>query len=75
MASRNKDLKNVAKRQGTFATLAHKEGLGARKRAKREAKAGMPISAKDSRAEAKIDEDFAKGRRAIANKAKKAEKR
>ena len=72
MASKSKDLKNVAKRQGTFATLAHREGLGARKRAKREAKSHMPISAKDSRAEAIIDEDFAKGRRAIANKAKKA---
>ena len=74
MASKNKGLKNVARREGYFATLAHKEGLGARKRAKSEAKRGMPISAKDSRDEAKIDESFAKMRRTLAKKAKKAEK-
>ncbi len=74
MATKSKDLKNVARRESYFATLAHKEGLGARKRAKREAKAKMPASAKDSRAEAKIDESFAKMRKTLAKNAKKAEK-
>jgi len=72
MATKAKDLKNVARREGYFATLAHKEGLGARKRAKSEAKKGMPTSAKDSRNEAKIDESFAKMRRTLSKKAKKA---
>lgn len=72
MATKNKDLKNVARREGYFATLAHKEGLGARKRAKSEARKGMLASAKDSRNEAKIDESFAKMRKTLAKNAKKA---
>lgn len=74
MAPKNKDLKNVARREGYFATLAHKEGLGARKRAKSEAKKKMPASAQDSRDEARIDESFAKMRKTLAKNAKKAEK-
>ena len=73
-ASTKKDLKAVAKREGTFSTLAHKEGLGARQRAKKEKRAHMPASAKDSRNEAIIDESFSKMRRVLANKAKKAAK-
>lgn len=68
----NRDLKNVERREGYFSTLAHKEGLGALSRAKKEKKAHMPASAKDSRDEAVIDESFSKMRRALSNKAKKA---
>lgn len=69
-----KDLKNVARREGYFSTLAHKEGLEARKRAKKEKRSRMPASAKDSRDEAVIDEEFSKMRRNLSKKARKAAK-
>jgi hypothetical protein len=70
MVSKQKDLKNVARREKTFSTLAHKEGLGARQRAKKENKENMPASAKDSSREAKWDEEWSKMRDKIAKAAK-----
>lgn len=53
-----KNLKKVAKREKTFATLARTEAKGARERAARETGAAK----KDSQREVKIDEKFAKER-------------
>ena len=66
-----RDLKNVARRQATFSTLAHEEALGARKRAKKEKAEHMPASAKDSRREAKWDEEWSVMRKKIEDTAKK----
>ncbi len=67
MTSREKDLKNVARRESYFSTLAKKEGEGA---AKSEARKGMKESAKDSRFELLIDQSFAAKRKRLADKAK-----
>lgn len=70
MTSKEKDLKNVARRESYFSTLAKKEAKGAEKRVKSESKAGMKESAKDSRNEVKIDKSFAVKRKKLAEKAK-----
>ncbi len=70
MDNKVKDLKNVARRESYFSTLAKKEAKGASKRAKSEAKKGMKESAKDSRFERMIDEKFAEKRKKLAEKAK-----
>ena len=71
MKNKEKDLKNVARREKYFSTLAKKESKGADQRAKSEAKKGMKVSAADSRWEKKVDIDFAKIRKKKANMAKK----
>lgn len=70
MTSKIKDLKNVARRESYFSTLAKKEGKEALKRAKQEKSKGMKESAKDSRREARIDKTFSNIRKRIAIKAK-----
>ena len=65
-----KDLKKLAKRESLFATLAKKEGKGARQRARIESKAGLKESANDSRWEAMEDKKFAKVRQKKALAAK-----
>lgn len=72
MISKKEDLLRVAKRQNYYSTLAKKEGKDAEVRAKRELKAGMKESAKDSREEIAICNAFAKIRK---KKAKDAEKK
>lgn len=69
--SEKSDLLKAAKREKTFATLAHKEALGASKRAKNSTGANKA----DNRMESRIDEIFAKKRSKIAaGLKKKAEK-
>jgi hypothetical protein len=70
--NKQKDLKNVARREKYFSTLAKKEGQGAAKRAHTEAKKGMKASAKDSKWEEGLDKTFAKIR---SKKAADAEKK
>lgn len=65
-----KDLKKVAKREQLFSTLAHKEGLGAKKRASKATGADK----KDDLWEAKIDEQFAKKRAKLASTARNKSK-
>lgn len=65
--SKKSDLLKAAKREKTFSTLAHKEGLGASKRAKETTGANKS----DNRMEAKLDEVFAKKRNKIATALKK----
>ncbi len=67
---KSKDLAKVAKREQLFSTLAHKEGIGAAKRAKAEDKAGYKEAAKDSRWETKMDNKFARIREKKAIKAR-----
>jgi len=68
--SSKKDLEKVEKRESYFSTLAKKEGKGAAQRAKSESKKGYTQSAKDSRMETKIDNQFAVKRKKIAETAK-----
>jgi hypothetical protein len=70
MTLKEKDLKNVARRESYFSTLAKKEAKGARDRARAEKREGMKESAKDSRNEVKIDKSFAVKRKKLAEKAK-----
>jgi hypothetical protein len=51
MTKKQKDLENVKKREALYSPLARKEGLGARKRAKKE--------------EAVLDEKFSKWRKGL----------
>lgn len=64
---RLEDRRRAAAREKKFSSLAKDEAQGAAKRAKRETKANMPISAKDSRREAKIDMQWSKKRKKLAN--------
>jgi hypothetical protein len=66
-----KDLKKVEKREKTFATLAKIEGKGAKEREKKESKAGLKESAKDSKWEVGVDNKFAKIRAKKAVELKK----
>jgi hypothetical protein len=70
-AKQVKDYKKVAKREGTFSTLARKEGKGAHERYEAEKKAGLKASAADSKREEHIDVDFAVDRKKVATAAKK----
>lgn len=69
--NRKQDLLKVAKREKTFATLASKEGAGAKKRLQLEKKRKEPQSEKDTRWEIQVDEAFAKTRAKKADLAKK----
>jgi hypothetical protein len=62
-----KNLLKVAKREETFSTLAHNEGLGAKARAKDTKGANR----KDNQMEARLDEAFSKKRAKIAENAKR----
>jgi hypothetical protein len=64
--SKKDDLK-AAKREKTFSTLAHKEGIGASNRVKHSSGANK----KDNKMEAHLDEQFAKGRAKLATALKK----
>ena len=68
MTSKEKDLKNVARRESYFSTLAKNEAKGASQRAKSESKRGMKESAKDSRFELAVDEEFALKRKRLAKR-------
>jgi hypothetical protein len=70
-ASQERDLRNLAKREARFATLAKEEGQGAAERLKRERAANMPASAKDTEWEKGIDLRFAKIREQRAKTAHK----
>lgn len=65
--NKKSDLLKAAKREKTFSTLAHKEGVGARERAKKTTGANKV----DNSFEADIDEKFAKKRAKIATALKK----
>lgn len=65
--SKKSDLLKAAKREATFSTLAHKEGLGASSRAKHTSGANK----RDNKMEAKLDEKFSKKRAKIATVLKK----
>lgn len=71
MSKKTNDLK-AAKREKTFSTLAHKEGVGARDRVRH----STGENKMDNAREAVLDEKFAKKRSKIAtalkNKARKA---
>lgn len=69
--SKDKDLKNLVKREKLFSTLAHKEGLEAKKRSARESRKGWKYSAKDSSRESSLDERWSKKRKGWASKAEK----
>lgn len=62
------DKKRAVAKEKRWATLAKQESKGNAKAAKREEKAHMPISAAESRKEAKMDMQWAKKRRKIAKK-------
>lgn len=68
---KSEDKAKAVSKEKRWATLAQKEAQGNAKAAKREAKAGMPISAKESRKEVKIDTAWAKKRRLIAKRIEK----
>ena len=65
--SKKSDLLKAEKREKTFSTLAHKEGLGAAKRAKHSTGANKA----DNRMESALDEKFANKRAKIATALKK----
>ncbi len=65
--SKKSDLLKAAKREKTFSTLAHKEAIGANKRAKNSTGANKT----DNRRESVIDESFAKARKKIAKQYEK----
>ncbi len=65
------DLRKVEKRERTFATLAKEEGKGAASRAKSEQKKGLKESAKDSRWETRVDNQFSELRKKKADSYRK----
>lgn len=65
--SKKSDLLKAAKREKTFSTLAHKEGIGASQRSKNSTGANKV----DNTREAHLDEEFAKKRAKIASALKK----
>lgn len=65
--SKKDDYLKAAKREKTFSTLAHKEGIGAKKRTTQSTGANK----QDNAMEARIDESFAKKRSKIATALKK----
>jgi len=65
--SKKSDLLKAAKREKTFSTLAHKEAIGASKRAKHSTGANKS----DNAMEADLDEMFARKRAKIAKSLKK----
>lgn len=66
------DKSKAVARERKFSTLAKEEAQGAAMRAKRETKAHMPISAKDSRREAKVDMAWSKKRAKLAERIAKS---
>lgn len=72
---KQKDIKGVIKRQKRYATLAHKEGVYAKKIEKRERSKGLKEMAKDSAREAKIAFGFERERKGIARSEEKKLKR
>lgn len=71
MMNKKQDLTTLAKREKLFSTLAKKEAKGAQERLRKERKAHMPQSAKDTAWEVKVDKKFAKIREEKAKQAKK----
>lgn len=65
------DIKGVISREKRYSTLAKKEGIYAKKIAKKEQSKGMKEEANDSKHEAKVAFMFAKKRRDIVSKEKK----
>jgi len=61
------DIKNVARREADFSTLAKIEGKGAKVRLKKDKARGYTESEKDDRFEVRVDEQFAKLRRKKAD--------
>lgn len=70
MTSKEKELKNVVRRESYFSTLAKKEAKGARDRARAEKREGMIESAKDSHFEMLVDQQWEEKRKKLVQKAK-----
>lgn len=64
----SEDKAKAVSKERRWATLAKKEAQGNAKAAKREANAKMPISAKESRKEVKIDMMWSNKRKRLANR-------
>jgi len=71
MKKETKDLKNLAKREATYSTLAKREAKATLKRLIEEKRKGLKESVKDDKWELKVDKQFAETRHKKAQEAKR----